>query len=159
MTFKIAHLSDTHLSSDKPFFVPNFEATARLIRTRGADLVVNTGDAALDGSDRIEDLETVRSLHDAIGLPYRVLPGNHDLGDSQAVAKRQPINAERRARWLACLGPDWWSLDVPGWRLLSVNAQLVGSDLAAASDQLDFVRAQVVGLDGRALDAPLDAAA
>jgi Icc protein len=151
MAFKIAHVSDTHLSLDKPYFVDNFLAAGRLIRARGADLIVNTGDAALDGADRLADLEAVRALHEQIGPPYRIIPGNHDIGDSQAVAKRQPINEERRARWLSVFAEDWWSFDVPGWRVMGVNAQLIGSTLAACAEQLAFVREQSAGLAGRSL--------
>jgi alkaline phosphatase D len=39
------------------------------------------------------------------------------------------INAARRTRYLEHFGPDWWSFDVPGWRVLGLNAQLLGSDL------------------------------
>jgi predicted phosphodiesterase len=151
MPFKIAHISDTHLSSDKPYFVDNFLAAARLIRAGGTDLVINTGDAALDGADHRADLEEVKRLHQEIGLPYRIIPGNHDTGDSQAVAKRQPINEERRGRWLSVFTEDWWSIDVPGWRLLGVNAQLIGSTLAAAANQSAFLREQIAGLAGRPL--------
>jgi 3',5'-cyclic AMP phosphodiesterase CpdA len=151
MTFKIAHISDTHLSLEKPYFVANFRAAVRLIRARGADLLINTGDAALDGADRLADLEAVRTLHDEVGIPYRIIPGNHDIGDNQPVAKRQPINEERRARWLSVFAEDWWSIDVPGWRLLGLNAQLIGSSLGAAPEQLSFVRGQVATLAGRSL--------
>lgn len=142
MSFKIAHVSDTHLSFERPYFVENFRAALRLIRKRGADLIINTGDAAMDGGDRLSDLVAVKELHDGARIPYRLIPGNHDIGDTQAVAKRQAVTEERRDRWLSVFGPDWWSFDIPGWRLLGVNAQLIGSDLASEPEQLAFVREQ-----------------
>ena len=47
---------------------------------------------------------------------------------------------ERRARYLKHFGPDWWWFDVPGWRVLGINAQLLGSDLAEAAEQDDSDR-------------------
>jgi len=137
MTFRIAQISDTHLSGDKPFFVDNFERVGEALRADRPDLVLNSGDISLDGAASESDLAAARALHDGLGLPLRFLPGNHDLGDSQDSPARGEgtIDGERRARYLAHFGADWWSLDVPGWRLLGVNAQLLASDLPEAAEQ------------------------
>ena len=137
MTFRIAQISDTHLSHDKPFFVDNFRRIGEALRSERPDLVLNTGDVSLDGASHESDLAAARTLHDALGLPVRYLPGNHDLGDNQdSHAPGEPaIGERRRARYCTHFGPDFWTLDVPGWRLLGVNAQLLGSDLAAAPAQ------------------------
>ena len=137
MTFRIAQISDTHLSDAKPFFVNNFVRIGEALRESKPDLVLNSGDITLDGASRESDLAAARVLHDSLGLPVRFLPGNHDLGDSQDAPghRESPINAERQARYLAHFGPDWWSFDVPGWRVLGLNAQLLGSDLASAALQ------------------------
>ena len=42
MTFRIAQISDTHLSADKPFFVGNFERIGEALRAIPPDLVVNS---------------------------------------------------------------------------------------------------------------------
>jgi hypothetical protein len=67
----------------------------------------------------------------------RFLPGNHDIGDCQDAPAHGEgtIDAARRERYLRHFGADWWSFDVPGWRLLGVNAQLLGSDLSVAHEQ------------------------
>ena len=137
MTFHIAQISDTHLSAEKPFFVGNFERVGEALRAIRPDLVLNSGDISLSGESKESDLSAARALHEAIGLPVRFLPGNHDLGDSQDLAAHGAavITDERRARYLAHFGADFWTLDVPGWRLLGINAQLLGSDLAVAHAQ------------------------
>jgi 3',5'-cyclic-AMP phosphodiesterase len=137
MTFRIAQISDTHLSAEKPFFIGNFERVGEALRAVRPDLVLNTGDISLSGKSKESDLSAARALHEAIGLPVRFLPGNHDLGDSQDLAAHGAavITDERRARYRAHFGADFWTLDVPGWRLLAINAQLLGRDLAAAADQ------------------------
>lgn len=54
--FRILHISDTHLSRDKPWFAPNFEAVVAIASVRRPDLVVNTGDISLDGAGLEDDL-------------------------------------------------------------------------------------------------------
>ena len=51
MTFRIAQISDTHLSDAKPFFVDNFIRIGEALRESRPDLVVNSGDISLDGAD------------------------------------------------------------------------------------------------------------
>src|SRR3954469_16808539 len=102
MTFRIAQISDTHLSESKPFFVDNFVRVGHALRLAKPDLVLNTGDITLDGATQESDLAAARLLHDALGLPLRFIPGNHDLGDAQDAPShgRLAIDAERRARYL-----------------------------------------------------------
>jgi len=140
MAFRIAQVSDTHLSAAKPFFVENFRRIGEAVARERPDLVVNTGDISLDGAHSEGDLAVARRLHDALGLKIRFIPGNHDVGDNvELPGVHGTIDAERRDRYQKHFGPDWWSLDVPGWRLLAVNAQLIGSGIDAAREQTDFV--------------------
>lgn len=153
MTFRIAQISDTHLSDTRPLFVDNFVRIGEALRASKPDLVLNSGDITLDGASRESDLAAARVLHDSLGLPVRYLPGNHDLGDAQDAPghHESPIDADRRARYLAHFGPDWWSFDVPGWRVLGLDAQLLGSDLSAAAQQEMAVTEAVSDLEGRRL--------
>jgi 3',5'-cyclic AMP phosphodiesterase CpdA len=141
MTFRMAQISDTHLSGAKPFFLENFQVVAAAVAASAPDLVVSTGDMALDGVGREDDLAQARRLHDAIGLPVRYLPGNHDIGESQDVpgAKETPISDDSRARYMRHFGDDFWYLDVPGWRLVAIDSQLLGSELPAAQLQLELI--------------------
>ena len=56
MTYRVAQISDTHLSRDKPFFVANFERVAAALVAAAPDLVLNTGDVSLDGAIEEGDL-------------------------------------------------------------------------------------------------------
>ncbi|MGD9886276.1 MAG: metallophosphoesterase [Reyranella sp.] len=153
MTFRIAQISDTHLSNEKPFFVDSFRRVGQALRADRPELVLHSGDISLDGSSKERDLAAARVLHDGLGLPVRFLPGNHDLGDSQdgPTHGENSIDATRRARYVAHFGADWWTFDVPGWRVLGINAQLLASDLAAAGEQTTAIAAAVAGIDGRRL--------
>jgi len=140
MAYRIAQLSDTHLSATKPFFVDNFRRIATAIREARPDVVITTGDLALDGTGNEDDLVAARRLHDAELGDVRFLPGNHDLGDNVDVPNAyDAINVDLRRRYLDHFGTDWWQIDAPGWRIVGVNAQLLGSDLAAAQIQAQFI--------------------
>lgn len=154
MPFRIAQISDTHLSRGKPFFVENFERAVRHVARGNYDLVINSGDVSLDGSGHDDDLAESRRLHDATHLPLRYIPGNHDIGESQDTPLKQnvPVISDAvRDRYIGHFGPDFWTLDVPGWRLLALDAQLVGSELGAAEEQFAFIRSTVLGLASRRL--------
>ncbi|SKA37962.1 3',5'-cyclic AMP phosphodiesterase CpdA [Enhydrobacter aerosaccus] len=139
--FRIAQISDTHLSDEKPFFVDNFARVGEALRQDRPDLVLNSGDITLDGASNEADMAAARLLHDGLDLPMRFLPGNHDLGDSQDAPDHGegPIDALRRRRYVSYFGPDWWWFDVPGWRVLGLNAQLLGSDLPEAEEQEETI--------------------
>jgi len=153
MTFRIAQISDTHLSDRKPFFVDNFVRIGEALRADRPDFVLNSGDISLDGASNEDDLAAARALHDGLDLPVRFLPGNHDIGDCQDAPAHGEgtIDAPRRDGYVRHFGADWWSFDVAGWRLLGVNAQLLGSDLAAAQEQDAAIAEAAAGLGARRL--------
>jgi hypothetical protein len=153
MTFRIAQISDSHLSAAKPFFVESFRRIGEAIRAAAPDLVLNSGDVSLDGASDDADLAAARALHDELGLPLRFLAGNHDVGDCVEGASHgeSVIDETRRARYCAHFGADFWTLDVPGWRLLGIDTQLLGSGLAADLDQDRAIREAAGTLDGRRL--------
>lgn len=150
MITRIAQISDSHLSADKPYFRSNFDIVADDLKRRAPDLVINTGDLALDGADNEADLVEARAAHQGLGLECHLLPGNHDVGDHLDVARRQPVSAERLARYRRIFGADSWSLDIPGWRLLGLNALTLGLDLDDGQ-QDDMIRGAAATLAGRSL--------
>lgn len=138
--FRVIHISDTHLSRDKPWFLPNFEVIAGVVKATRPDLVVNTGDVALDGPNREDDLAFARECHAALDVPYRAVPGNHDLGDNPPLRRPgEAITEERRARYCRHFGDDYWLVDAGSWMLVGVDAELLGSGLAAENEQWSFL--------------------
>lgn len=134
--FRVIQISDTHLGHDRRWFLPNFEAMRAIIALRRPDLVINTGDISLDGAASEDDLAFARRCHDALPVPWRAVPGNHDVGDNPWRADlEQPIDIERLARYRSHFGEDSWIVEAGGWVLAGVNAQLLGSGLAAEMDQ------------------------
>ncbi len=152
MPFVISHITDSHLSDGKPFFNSNFNIIHSMTLRDPPDLLINTGDVSLNGADHVADLIHARSLHEALGVDWVAIPGNHDIGDNQEIARKQPTNNERRQRWLDVFGADRFLRDVPGWRLLGINSLLLGSDIEpAASEQEAFVADAAASLGDRRL--------
>ena len=78
----------------------------------------------------------------SLGVRFRAVPGNHDVGD--AGHPGQPVTGERLARWRAYFGSDHWVEDVESIRLVGLDAMLFGSshrDEAAQAIWLDAVMA------------------
>ncbi|WP_043834217.1 metallophosphoesterase family protein [Muricoccus aerilatus] len=151
MTFRLAQISDTHLSDRVPGFRANFDLLAEHLRAARPDLVINTGDISLDGADRAEDLAFAREAHEELGLDLLALPGNHDVGDDPLPDCRQPADAERLTRWRAQLGPDTFVRDVPGWRLIGLNTQITATSHPEAEEQMEMLVRALHGTAGRAV--------
>jgi 3',5'-cyclic AMP phosphodiesterase CpdA len=109
------------------------------------DLVIHLGDLSLDGARDPAGLTYGRRLLDQLPVPWRAVPGNHDIGDNPQPGGPDGLAADesRRQRWLETVGPDYWSLTLPGWTLLALNAQLPGSGLAAEAGQWSWLQDQV----------------
>lgn len=151
MTVRVAQISDSHLSPSKPFFQGNFERVVAHLHDDRPDLVINTGDLSLDGADLDADLEHAQAAHAKLSIETHVLPGNHDVGDHVDVARRQPVNAERLDRYRRIIGADAWAIDLPGWRLLGLNALTLGTEAVDDGAQMELIRDGLATLDGRAL--------
>jgi 3',5'-cyclic AMP phosphodiesterase CpdA len=137
---RIIQISDTHLSRGKPHFADNWPPLEAWIAAQNPDLVIHTGDVTVDGADVEDDLRYAAELMRHLGVRFRAVPGNHDVGD--AGHPRQPVTDERLARWRAYFGPDWWVEDVEGVRLIGLDAMLLGSgnrEEAAQATWLDAV--------------------
>ena len=141
MAFRIAQISDTHLSPTHPQFTRNFEALATHLRADRPDLVINTGDVSahgeLGGAEAEADLRFARDQHATLGLDWLALPGNHDVGNDPAVTERNGADRDRVARWNSVFGADRFLRDIPGWRLVGLNSLITATDMA--EEQFGFL--------------------
>lgn len=143
-------VSDTHVSERVPETLASWGAVHdHIARTRPA-YVVHLGDLTLEGAVGAPDLVLARRLLDDLPVPWRAVPGNHDIGDNPPApgAVEGVLDEVTRRRWLEVVGPDRWSLEVGGWRLLAVNAQLFGSGLDAEDEQWDWLTTCLTAGDG-----------
>jgi 3',5'-cyclic AMP phosphodiesterase CpdA len=151
MAFRVAQISDTHLSEQHPEFTANFDVLSEHLRADAPDLVVNTGDLSAHGELERDDLAFAREKHAALGLDWLAIPGNHDVGNDPQLNGPTPADAERLSRWLGILGADHFRRDVPGWRLIGLNTLLTGTDLPQNEDQFDFLEEALATAGGRAV--------
>ncbi len=143
---RIIQITDTHLSRGKPHFADNWPPLAQWIAAERPDLVIHTGDVTVDGAGVEDDLAHAAGLLGGLGVRCLSVPGNHDVGD--AAHPRQPVNRERLARWQAHFGPDRWVEDIADWRLIGLDAMLLGGgepEEAAQDAWLDRVMAEANG--------------
>ena len=134
---RIVQISDTHLSQDKPRYLDNWAPLAAWTATQHPDLVIHTGDVTADGAGVEADLSFSAQLMDELGIRWRAVPGNHDVGDPRHA--QQPVNAERLSAWQRHFGPDRWVEDVAEgaqrWRLVGLDVMLMGSGVPEEDEQ------------------------
>lgn len=137
-------VSDSHLSPRTPEAAENWDAVLRHAAATPPDLVIHAGDITADGADRDADLAVGRAALARLPGRVRAVPGNHDLGDNphagtgadtSGTGAESGISRRRLDRYRRALGPDRWSLDVPGWRIVGLNCLLFGSGLDDDADQ------------------------
>jgi 3',5'-cyclic AMP phosphodiesterase CpdA len=144
---RIIQISDTHLSRGKPHFADNWPPLAAWIAAQNPDLVIHTGDVTIDGADVEDDLRYAAELMRSLGVRFRAVPGNHDVGD--AGHPRQPVTDARLARWRAYFGPDRWFEDVEGIRVVGLDAMLLGNGNPEEAAQAAWLDAVMEGAGGR----------
>jgi 3',5'-cyclic AMP phosphodiesterase CpdA len=144
---RIIQISDTHLSRSKAHFADNWPPLAAWITAQNPDLVIHTGDVTIDGADVEDDLRYAAELMGSLGVRFRAVPGNHDVGDARH--PRQPVSDERLARWRSYFGLDRWVEDVGGVRLVGLNAMLLGSGNREEAAQAAWLDAVMQDAGGR----------
>jgi 3',5'-cyclic AMP phosphodiesterase CpdA len=150
--FRLAQVSDTHLSPRYPKLSANFDRIRDHIDTTRPDLVVNTGDLAFDAPTAPDDFEYARSLHAAMPVPYRCLPGNHDIGDNpteHGPVPAKPVNETARASFIEAYGSDRWRFDAAGWCFIGLNSLVMNSGLASEAEQFDWLASELGSAGGK----------
>jgi 3',5'-cyclic AMP phosphodiesterase CpdA len=152
--FRLIQITDCHLSPRFPRFTENFQRVSEYITATQPDLVINTGDLAFDGPGHPDELAFARSLHDALPVACRYLPGNHDIGDNPTLVAPPPsqlISEPNRQTFLAAFGHDRWRFNAVGWSFIGLNSLIMNSGLACEEEQFDWLAEQLSSLDGRPL--------
>ena len=138
---RIVQLSDTHLSQNAPEARANWDAIVEHLAADPPDLVINTGDISLNGAHHLADLEYAFRAHQALPAPWRVIPGNHDVGDIGEIT--EPAGAGLRARFVALFGDAFWSVPCGEWDVIGIDIQALAAEDHAEElwDWLDGVLA------------------
>ena len=150
--FRLTQISDTHLARRLPRLTGNFERVSDYIDATRPDLVVNSGDLGFDGPTQRDDLEFARSLHDALPVSCRYLPGNHDVGDNPTLsgpAPSQPVAEPGLQAYRAIFGDDRWRFDAAGWSFIGLNSLLLNSGLPGEAEQFDWLAEELASTGAR----------
>jgi 3',5'-cyclic AMP phosphodiesterase CpdA len=145
-TLRLTVVSDSHLSPHTPEAGTNWDAVVDHVARDRPDLVIHAGDLTAHGNDDGGEIVAARRALDRLDVPWRAVPGNHDIGDNpwDGQPDDYAVNDERRQRWVDAIGPDWWTVDAGDWQIVAVDAQLFGSGLDAEAEQGEWLE-RVVG--------------
>jgi 3',5'-cyclic AMP phosphodiesterase CpdA len=150
--FRLTQISDTHLARRHQMLTDNFGRAADYIDASRPDLVVNSGDLAFDGPTNRDDLEFASTLHAALPVQCRYLPGNHDIGDNLTAvgtAPSQPVSEPLRQAFLSIFGEDRWRFDAAGWCFVGLNSLVMNSGLDSEAEQFDWLASQLADTGGK----------
>lgn len=150
--FRLTQISDTHLTQRLPTLTANFEAVAEHIDATRPDVVINSGDVAFDGPAGRDDLEFAKSLHAALPVECRYLPGNHDIGDNPTAVgtpPTEPTEERHRDAFVSVFGEDRWSFEAAGWWFIGLNSLVMNTALASEAAQFDWLASELGRAAGR----------
>lgn len=150
--FRLTQISDTHLSRRLPKLTENFYGIGEHLDATDPDLVINTGDLSFDAPTNRDDLEFAKALHDALPVPCRHLPGNHDIGDNPTAvspAPKQPATEQHRQNYLALIGEDRWCFDAAGWCFIGLNSLIMNSGLESETEQYEWLASELGRTNGK----------
>ena len=140
--FRLTQISDTHLARRYPTLTDNFDRVSEHIDATRPDLVINSGDLAFDAPTSPTISNSPATLHDALPVPCRYLPGNHDIGDNPTEfgpAPSQPVTEEHRQAFISVFGEDRWRFEAAGWCFIGLNSLVMNSGLASEAEQFDWL--------------------
>lgn len=136
----ILQVSDIHLSGERAYNYANWQAALTYVNASDAELTVLSGDVCLDDPDFEPDHVFAREQLERISGEWRVIPGNHDIGDSAPRPYMgQNVTDERLARYEKQFGPDHWEYELGNWRVVGLNSMLCDSDLAREAKQVEWL--------------------
>jgi 3',5'-cyclic AMP phosphodiesterase CpdA len=150
--FRLTQISDTHLTRRLQKLTDNFHCVSEHIDATRPDLIVNTGDLAFDAQTSPDDLKFAKELHDALPVPCRHLPGNHDVGDNPTevgTAPKRPATEQERQEYLSVIGEDRWRFDAAGWSFIGLNSLIMNTGIESEAEQFGWLAAELGRINGR----------
>ncbi|MFZ5778615.1 MAG: metallophosphoesterase family protein [Pseudomonadota bacterium] len=141
---RIVVISDPHLSPTHGFFWDNWCRTCEAVNRLAPDAVIVSGDLCINGPDSDAEVAFAARALGRLAPPVHAIPGNHDVGDEPPGQEAEQIIDERRLqRWRSAFGTDRFAFDAGGWRVLGLNAQLLGSGLPQEGEQDAWLDAEL----------------
>jgi 3',5'-cyclic AMP phosphodiesterase CpdA len=133
---RIIVISDPHLSPTHGFFWDNWCRTCEVANRIAPDAIIVSGDLCISGADSDAEVAFAGRALGRLEAPVYAIPGNHDVGDEPPGQEPdQIIDAGRLRRWMSVFDADRFAFDLGGWRVVGLNAQLLGSGLPQEKEQ------------------------
>jgi 3',5'-cyclic AMP phosphodiesterase CpdA len=144
---RIIQLSDTHISHLGGVPAANMSRLADHVNNEiRPDLVVHTGDVVIADPDSVADRDAAKRLLALVEPPLRVIPGNHDVGESADEPWMElPVTSDRIAAFAAAWGQDRFLLEgsaatrSANWVFIGINSERLGSGLPEEGEQWDWL--------------------
>jgi 3',5'-cyclic AMP phosphodiesterase CpdA len=152
--FRLTQISDPHLARRLPTLTENFYRVSEYIDVTRPDIVVNSGDVSFDGPTSRDDLEFAKSLHDALPVECRTIPGNHDVGDNPTQvgpAPTHPVTEASLNAYSSIFGEDRWRFEAAGWCFIGLNSLVMNTGLAREAEQFEWLASQLSAVGGKPL--------
>jgi 3',5'-cyclic AMP phosphodiesterase CpdA len=152
--FRLTQISDPHLARRLPKLTENFHRVSEYIDVTRPDIVVNSGDVSFDGPTNHDDLEFAKTLHAALPVECRSIPGNHDIGDNPTAVGPPPaqsVTPETMDTFASIFGEDRWRFEAAGWCFIGLNSLVMNTGLAREAEQFDWLASQLSNLNGKPL--------
>jgi 3',5'-cyclic AMP phosphodiesterase CpdA len=141
---RIIVISDPHLSPTHGFFWDNWRRVCEAANRLAPDAVIVSGDLCINGPDSDDEIPFAAQALRRLPSPVHAIPGNHDVGDEPPGQEAgQIIDTPRLQRWLSAFGADRFAFELGGWRVIGLNAQLLGSGLLQESEQDAWLDAEL----------------
>lgn len=136
------HLSDSHIGL--PDANGHWETALKIIKARRPDFVLHTGDVTELGHQ--VDFEKARADLDSLGIPWRAIPGNHDIGDGPPVGKGPDPDALKR--YDIALGPSRFIYPLGSWTLIGMSGLEFGTERQADSSARAWLSQAIDSVSG-----------
>jgi len=158
-SLRIIQFSDTHISHLGGVGHGNAERLVCYLNdVAEPDLVVNTGDVVIADPDSTEDRDAAMRIHERIGAPLRVLPGNHDVGECAPEPWRGiGVSSRRVQAFRSAWGSDRFVVfgdaarDAEGWAFVGINSELCASGLPEEDEQWAWLAEVAAEAAGRSV--------
>lgn len=145
--YRLVQISDIHLDHASGRHMDNWEVTLDWLAETRPDMVVVSGDVSFEDCDDVAGLDFARAQLDRIPAPWKVLPGNHDIGDNVMSGGSKLVTDKRRDRWVERFGVDYWTFETPDWTFIGLNAQTLHSNgLACEREQSKWLLDTLAGI-------------
>jgi len=138
------------MSPDAKLSQEMWTAVVRYAEKTRPDLIIHTGDVVFEDPDSDTDYEFAAFQMRRLTTPWRIIPGNHDVGDTEPDPYRGLITEERLGRFRSHFGADRWSVSIGGWQMIGLNSQLFDNHLKEEeADQWEWLEHEVSAAHGR----------